>query len=346
MFSANTLIKETSADFHHDGMMRYSSFVPRLYNLCRSLGYTPGKIMPSRAFCSDEKQGYPVILIAKHFGSFPFNHGTVGGIVATDRHGPHAHHGKDLVIIHASHVGYEPQTHSFGSYRRIQTEQNDPTPTCGKIHSIIDWYQDEYRFATDNILLRQHNNEYHIVIDNQLLNEARHEGLFLHLDQFLAKHENGSYQAMHAHSAAKSYRLSHAAVEQLGAEQFSPEQDRRIGKLLPAGWFYYKRDIQDINEGQQHLDRNLIRVMPQIITSPAPILTAAQVNIQVEFDRAFRTIVKAHAYQAQKILLISGLNIDVSPASEQIFPLTKFVPWPRITKTKPAPARFSNKPNW
>jgi len=34
--------------------MRYSHFAPRVYNLCRSLGFESGKIMPSRAFCSDE----------------------------------------------------------------------------------------------------------------------------------------------------------------------------------------------------------------------------------------------------------------------------------------------------
>ena len=41
----------------HDMMMRYNVFVPRLYNWCISLGFTPGKVMPSRAFCSDESQG-------------------------------------------------------------------------------------------------------------------------------------------------------------------------------------------------------------------------------------------------------------------------------------------------
>src|SRR5579871_5115887 len=39
--------------------MRYSQFVPRLYNLCRSLGFERDRMMPSRAFCSDESQGYP-----------------------------------------------------------------------------------------------------------------------------------------------------------------------------------------------------------------------------------------------------------------------------------------------
>jgi hypothetical protein len=62
------------------------------------LGFGVGNIMPSRAFCADENQGFPTILITKHFGTFPFNHGRVGGIVATDRHGPHA---QDMVIIRA-----------------------------------------------------------------------------------------------------------------------------------------------------------------------------------------------------------------------------------------------------
>jgi hypothetical protein len=102
----------------HDMVMRYNVFVPRLYNWCISLGFTPGKIMPSRAFCSDESQGFPIIMIAKHFGSFPFNHGVVGGIVATDRHGPHASYGQDMLIIQASHVGYDPKNKVFGTYRR------------------------------------------------------------------------------------------------------------------------------------------------------------------------------------------------------------------------------------
>jgi hypothetical protein len=73
-----------------DCATRYSKFVPRLFNFCLSLGMKPNRIMPSRAFCSDENQGYPIMLIAKHSRSFPFNHGRVGGIIATDRHGPGA----------------------------------------------------------------------------------------------------------------------------------------------------------------------------------------------------------------------------------------------------------------
>src|ERR1700723_3798603 len=112
--------------------MRYSQFVPRLYNLCRSLGFERDRMLPSRAFCSDESQGYPVILIAQHFGTFPFDHGRVGGKVSVNRHGPYAAHGEDLVIIQASHVGYDADGGRFGGYRRERTESCGFGPKFGQ----------------------------------------------------------------------------------------------------------------------------------------------------------------------------------------------------------------------
>jgi hypothetical protein len=53
-------MKAALGDFVIEGMMfRYSSFVGRLYNFCQSLGFERGKILPSRAFCSDEAKGTP-----------------------------------------------------------------------------------------------------------------------------------------------------------------------------------------------------------------------------------------------------------------------------------------------
>ena len=109
-------------------MMRYSLFIPRFYNLVKSYGFEKGRIMPSRAFCSDENQGFPIILITKHFGAFPFNHGMVGGIVATDRHGPHAHHGKDLAIIHSRYGFSIMQTQPSSILKRSQSLSPRSTP--------------------------------------------------------------------------------------------------------------------------------------------------------------------------------------------------------------------------
>lgn len=326
MFSSSSNLQSVINDFRIDNMMRYSQFVPRLYNLCKSLGFEAGKIMPSRAFCSDESQGFPIILLTKHFGTFPFNHGMVGGIVATDRHGPHAEHGKDLVIIQASHVGYDPDTKTFGIYRRLQTAANESSDSCGKIGGVLSWYLDEYAFARENIFLGRSGGDHIVTIDNQLLNEGRTEGLFLHLDR-IVRQVQGNPQPVRTLSTARSYPAADSLVELLPAELWTTDEMTPIGDCLVPELFRFKRDIRDDPESHNHLEHNLLNPMPWIMTSSAPLLVAAQVNTQAEFDRAFRSIVKEKRYHDKRMVFISCLNIDISPREGQTFPLTKCIPW-------------------
>ena len=310
-------------NFHSFGVseyaIRYSQFAPRLFNYCLSLGMEPNRIMPSRAFCSDDNQGYPIILIAKHFGSFPFNHGRVGGIVATDRHGPHAHHGKDVVIIQASHVGYDPESKQFGIYRRVHTEHQEMSSDCGAICDVLQWYQEEYDFACKHILLGNVNNKKQVIIDNQLLIPEKDEGVFLNIDLIL-----DNMNLIYAYSTSKSYQASQSLIERIGDDW--PENNTPIGKFLYPDLFSFRRKSDDM-VASGLLNRNLIAAMPGIISSKNPTLTAAQVNVQMEFDRTFRTIVKEKAYRGKKVVFISGIHVDVSPDENQLFPLTKFIPW-------------------
>ena len=307
--------------------IRYSQFVPRVYNLAKSLGFEAGKIMPSRAFCSDESQGYPIILIAKHFGAFPFNHGMVGGIVATDRHGPHASHGKDMVIIQASHVGYDPETKRFGVYRRLQTSDQIETSSCGKICGALDWYLHEYGFARNNIILRTHNGQQQIVIDNQLLHSDRQDGLILHLEKLVEMNADGNPAVQGCLSTSKIFSVAPNLLNELQDYSWKNGEGEAIrGNLNPES-FFFRKQISHDDEGRDHLEKNLIEVMPHIVTSRWPALTAAQANSQVEFDRTFRTITQEPAYQDKKVLFISGLHVDISPSKGQLFPLTKFIPW-------------------
>jgi hypothetical protein len=326
MFSMSSNLQAVIGDFRIDDMMRYSLFVPRLYNLCKSLGFEPGKIMPSRAFCSDENQGYPIILITKHFGTFPFNHGMVGGVVATDRHGPHAEHGKDLVIIQASHVGYDPRTKTFGTYHRMQTQNNEPSVSCGKIGDVIGWYQEEYAFAQRNIFLGRKDGKQIINIDNQLLNSERETGLILNLESIL-RYENGELHPVETLSTSRSYVASDGLMNKLPPDAWPETGRAAIGDYLVPEMFSFRRSITGDIEGRSHLEQNLINPMPWIVTSPVPLLTAAQVNTQAEFDRTFRTIVKEKSHQNKRVLFISCVNIDISPSPGQLFPLTKCVPW-------------------
>ena len=310
-----------------DVAMRYSDFVPRAYNLALSLGFTAGKIMPSRAFCSDESQGYPVILIAKHFGAFPFNHGSVGGTISLDRHGPHAHHGKDLVIIHASHVGYDSESGVFGVYRRLQAEKQAETTSCGKICGTLDWYLKEYDFAKHNILLSKEDGQYQVAIDNWLLHGERKEGLLLKLDLLIERSDSGEIHALKSLSTSKVFPASRELIESLKADCCSDKQVTPIGENLKPDMFSFKRQSDD------RMDQNLIDAMPYIVTNKWPALKAAQVNTQVEFDNAFRSVVQEPEYHGKRLLFISGLNVDISPKEGQLFPLTKFIPWAAYYQT-------------
>ncbi len=311
-----------------DVAMRYSEFVPRFYNLSKSLGFKTGKIMPSRAFCSDESQGYPIILIAKHFGTFPFNHGLVGGTISNDRHGPHAHHGDDLVIIHASHVGFDPKTGNYGHYRRLQTAEQDLSTNCGKIGATLDWYHEEYQFAKDNIFLLKQQDNYRIIIDNQLLHPERKEGLILKLDKLIKQLIPNELHPTRSLSTSKEFHISENLLKQLQIQTLADNEKYPIGDGLTADLFYFRKAKID------RMDSNLINAMPFIITSQWPSLTAAQVNTQVEFDHSFRSILKEPNYHGKNLLFISGINVDISPEPGQLFPLTKFIPWAAYYQNK------------
>jgi hypothetical protein len=240
--------------------------------------------MPSRAFCSDESQGYPIILITKHFNTFPFNHGMVGGVVATDRHGPHADHGKDLVIIQASHVGYNHDTSSYGVYRRVQTENDELSACCGKVDSVLSWYQNEYHYARENTFAAREKNQWTVTVDNQILNIKRGEGVHLHLDKLIRKDDNGQFSPIHAYSTSRCYLASAELAACLDKHPNQSEGRQPLGERLQPEWFFYKKEIEGDEEGQSHLEANLYPVMPWVITSPSPLLAAAKVNTQVEFD--------------------------------------------------------------
>ena len=96
----------------------------------------------------------------------------------------------------------------FGVYRRIQSEDQHLTASCGKIEAVLRWYQDEYAFARDNILLERQGAEYRITIDNQLLRENRDEGLFLNLGQLVADAAGHEWRPVRCRSTAKSLPAS------------------------------------------------------------------------------------------------------------------------------------------
>jgi hypothetical protein len=329
MFSHRASISSALQSFRLDGhMLCYNNFVPKLYNWCLSLGFTPGKIMPSRAFCSDESQGFPIILIAKHFGAFPFNHGRVGGIVSIDRHGPHADHGKDLLLLQASHVGYDPASAEFGLYRRLFSEHEYSSCSCGKIGRIIERYMTDYKYACENIRLLRHNGQPALLIDYQLIVTPRNQGLFLIFEHLV----NGAVDEnlpspLSTRSTGHIFPASRLLITRVGEDAWPQEGSVAIGKHLSADDFYFQHQSGHLDPLQDQLQHNLLAPMPWILTSPHPLLTAACANTLVEFDRTYRSLVQNPAMNGRNLLFLAGVNIDISPNPGEQFPLTKFAPW-------------------
>ena len=320
------------APFTVDGMaMPYPEFVPRLFNLCMTLGFRKGLIMPSRAFCSDENQGLPIILLTKHFGTFPFNHGRVGGIVATDRHGPHAHHGEDAVIVQASHVGYDPETGAYGKCIRPKMEGLYVSDSCGKITHVITHYLEEYQFAQKRIFLHRDDTGKHLITaKNSFIDFDAHpvkNGLVLRLENIAKISDNGAITPVTALSTAHTYEVSEDFRQQIDAKGYTWKtgEGEDIGKYLTADLFYFREDFHETDESIL-LERNLIEFMPTIVTSRNPSLRAAKINIQREFARTVESIRRGTEYKDKNLLYVAGLNIDISefeghPAT------TYFVPW-------------------
>jgi hypothetical protein len=254
--------------------------------------------------------------------------------VATDRHGPYAHHGKDLVIIQASHVGYDPETGQFGAYRRLQVDDRGEDVSCGKILGVIGWYLKEYAFAIENISFSLVNGKAVVLIDNQLLDHSHDAGIFLNIDQFVAMDSGSVPEPLNVFSTSKAFRVNPDLKNRLPKSFFQEDKRVPIGKKLTANLFYFKKRVSDALEGRDQLERNLSHSMPGIVTSNFPALAAAQVNTQVEFDRAYRTILSEDSYKGRNLAFIAGINIDISPQPGQLFPITKFAAWAAYVQTR------------
>ncbi len=306
--------------------VRYGVFVPQLYNWCLELGFSPERMMPSCAFCPDESQGFPIILMAKHFGIFPFNHGRAGGVVAAGRHFVFASHGDDLVLVQASHVGYDPKTHAFGSYRRGRTGNFQHTEACGKVCAILDWYLNEYRRAQAGLRIGRVGGKLAVAADNYLLDHERTEGLFLRFDRLVAERGEEGPIPFRVLSTAKVFAVNDRLRQKLPGEAFG-EALKPIGDYLTSDLFDFRRAVAGTVQSQDHVEHNLAPVMRAIVTAPWPALDAACYNTEIEFDRTCRSIQFEPGYKGKNLLFISGLNIDISPDGRVRFPLTKFVPW-------------------
>nr|CAA6820530.1 MAG: Unknown protein [uncultured Thiotrichaceae bacterium] len=232
--------------------------------------------------------------------------------MACNRHSEYASHGEDLVMVQASHVGYDP-------------EHNKCSNACGKISDTLEWYVNEYNFARHRILVDRHGEHCYLTIDSQYLLPNREQGLLLNLDKMIQQQGDGKIYPSSVTSTASTFLATTTFQKQM-AHFFEMNQGPQpIGDaLLPE---YFSFTIGQYTGGSRQIEQNIVGVMPWIVTSEAPMLTAAQANTQAEFDRVSRSISQEPAYQNRNLLYISGLHLDMSPPEGQNVIVNKFIPW-------------------
>jgi len=206
--------------------------------------------------------------------------------------------------------------------------------SCGKILGVMDWYLKAYAFAKENISFSIINGKEVVLIDNQLLDHNRETGIFLNIDQFVVVDSGNLPEPLKVFSTSKAFQINPDLKNRLPKSFFQEDKREPVGEKLTANLFYFQKSISEALEGRDQLERNLSHSMHRIVTSMFPALAAAQVNTQVEFDRAYRTIVSEDSYKGKNLAFIAGINIDISPQQGQLFPLTKFVPWAAHIQTR------------
>lgn len=118
-------------------------------------------------------------------------------------------------------------------------------------------------------------------------------------------------EPLHVLSTSKAFRMAPDLKANLPSSFWKPHERTPINGRLTADLFYFRRSVSAAVEGRDQLEQNLTRFMPQIVTSRFPSLTAAQANTQIEFDRAYRTLLKEPSYYGKNLAFIAGINTDV-----------------------------------
>ena len=319
-----------------DSRLEYSDFAPQLYNLViNEFKFRKNRTIVSRAFCSDENQGGATLHLSKNFGVFPFNHGRVGATVALDRNGPFSHHGQDLVIVSASHVGFDEENHIFGTYRRPHCGLE--TFDCGMIVGTIADYLKEYEVAQNTIKLVTEGNDYYVIIKTQLIHNINHMGdpyeigelprLLLKMNRIVK-----SIEPVEGVISGQKFLASESFIERTGKTRWSSGKGSPIGEALTAELFGF-RQIPEHYIKNVAIE-NLQKFMNYIVASKYPALTAAVIQCQEEYSRTVRSIQVDPAFCGRDVFYVAGVNIDQSPKPEQIvpFPNIEFVPYAALFK--------------
>jgi hypothetical protein len=270
------------------------------------------KIMPVLVECPDESQRLKTLYCVATFGMFPFAGGKLGAELDTYAIGPASHHAENLVYIMGSHTGYNNHNREWGSIYR--EKEGDYSSCCGKLAGILGPYLDKYEDAKRNIKYFIHEGRVLLKIPNRFLgiqNSCKTDPIELRLESSLIKDSSESEAIITAEIPGFVIFEIHTDL-QLALE----DKNRRIthdptpiGNDLNSNYFKFLIPSDQFSDG---ISERLHRFMHQIVLGLdfPPIVTIANVNTWIEFNRFVDAIHAIPDVLNKGIFAISGLTVD------------------------------------
>ncbi|MBU4184861.1 MAG: hypothetical protein KKI12_14245 [Proteobacteria bacterium] len=272
------------------------------------------KIMPVLVECPDESQRLKTLYCIATFGMFPFAGGKLGAELDTCAIGPASHHAENLVYIMGSHTGYDSINKKWGSIYR--EKEGDYSTCCGKLAGILGPYLDKYEDAKRSIKYFIDEGRVLLKIPNRFLeirNSCESDTVELRLKSSLIKDSLESEAIITAESPGCVIFEIHPDL-QLALEDKNRKithDPTPIGDDLNSN--YLKFHIISSDQFSDGISERLYPLMHQIVASLdyPPIVTIANVNTWIEFNRFVDAIHAIPDVLNKGIFAISGLTVDL-----------------------------------
>jgi hypothetical protein len=309
--------------FRIEGMsLDYSDFVPRLYNFCHSAGLARRKLSLGTAFCADQDQGRAALLLTKHFGAYPIEIGNADATLDFRDANNWMDRSNDIVLLQAGHVLNLSTTTLHAGSSGLRTEPGEPTTGCGALSRVLTWYLREYQDALSHVRFHMEHGRRLVEIDTVLLERNGRDGLCLSLDRLVEKAPSGSFQT----SFESDLKVTFHANKALPAKLFEG-QNTQACKVLDPEWFSFNSSESKVEMALKYAEANLRDQMPYIVSAQDPLFTAAEINIQKEFDANTQRIRVSSAAKGKRLVYLAGINVEAPYRGGKYLSETEFLPW-------------------
>lgn len=278
-------------------------------NYCK---FDMAKTMPVKVECPDESQGLKSLYFVNTFGTYPFVGGKLGAEFDTNAVAPASHHAENLIYVMGSHTGYDHQAKIWGTIYR--EKEGGFSTCCGKLAAVMEPYLKEYEYAKTNIRLFRKDSVVFLEIPNQFLGIQNFDeccSVKLCLNSSLIKGNPQTKGLMTAENPCSVIFEIHPDLQHTfeARKKDITENPTPIGDDLTENYFKFLWvSSATFPDG---ITKRLHPLMHKIVSSYNPMVTIANVQTWIEFNRFVDAIHTIPDVETKGIFGVSGLTVDL-----------------------------------